>query len=443
MLIKLLENNSLFKRITKSNIGLRMFNGIFWTFTGTSFAKFIVLIAGIMCARILGKSQYGEFGIIRSTIGMFVTFGSVGLGLTATKYISEFKEICKEKVSSVYYLTNLTSVVTGATISFLILILAPFIAEKSLNAPNLVNDLRLGSLLLFITTINTAQNGTLAGFEDFKSISINTLIASICESIFMIFGAYYFGVTGAILGFGLGYFVFIVKNFFSIKNNFTKYNIVKCKNSINFKDLSILYKFSLPATLSSLLVAPVFWIIRSMLVRNSGFAEAGIFEIADQWKLMILFIPSAISQIILPMLSNIASSNGKTYWKILRINAYINGGVSLLLAVIVTLCSGFIIKFYGTDYNNVFPLVILAFSTIFSSLSNVAGISIASRSKMWIGFGFNLFWAIFLISLTYIFLNQNMGSVGLALAVFYSYLVLAFFQFIYLFWLQKKSNGGN
>lgn len=44
-------------RLKTSDVMSRMASGAFWSFTGTAFAKFIVLVAGIWCARILGQER--------------------------------------------------------------------------------------------------------------------------------------------------------------------------------------------------------------------------------------------------------------------------------------------------------------------------------------------------------------------------------------------------
>lgn len=80
----------LIKKITNNKIGKRIASGAFWSLTGSVFAKFLVLVSGIICAHILSKEEYGQFGIVRSTINLFVTVGSAGMGVTAAKYISEF-----------------------------------------------------------------------------------------------------------------------------------------------------------------------------------------------------------------------------------------------------------------------------------------------------------------------------------------------------------------
>ena len=75
--------SQLIQRLKTSDIAHRMASGAFWSFTGTALGKFIVLLTGIVCARILGKEVFGQLGIVRSTIGMFIVLGTSGIGVTA------------------------------------------------------------------------------------------------------------------------------------------------------------------------------------------------------------------------------------------------------------------------------------------------------------------------------------------------------------------------
>ena len=54
------------QQVLTSDIGKRIAYGAFWSMTGTALGKFLVLVAGIICARILGKEIFGEFGMVRS-----------------------------------------------------------------------------------------------------------------------------------------------------------------------------------------------------------------------------------------------------------------------------------------------------------------------------------------------------------------------------------------
>lgn len=425
--------NLLKSKFLSSDIAKRMASGAIWSFTGTALAKFIVLVSGILCARILSQEEYGEFGMVRSTINTFVVFGMAGIGLTATKYISEYKKTQQSKISGVYILTNGFALLTGILITLLIYYLAPYLAVTTLNAPHLERAIQLGAVLLFFTVLNSAQNGTLAGLENFKAIALNTLWGSIAESILMLVGAYYAGVMGAILGYGCGFIVLYICNHLSIRKSFSLLNIKIVFSSFNKEYLRLLYKFTLPAALSSFMVMPTYWIIRTILVKKCGFEELAIYEAADQWKVIILFIPTAISQVVLPILSGLSTDNNeKKFWKVLRINLFLNAGVAFVVAFVVSCFSPFIMSFYGNNYTDYSVLIVLCFSTIFSSISNIIGLSISSRAKMWIGFLFNLFWAILIIGFTYSFLMLEFGAKGLSLAILITYIIHSLLQLLYL-----------
>lgn len=421
-----------YQRLMSSDIGRRMATGAFWSFTGTALAKFLVLVAGIFCARILGKQGYGEFGMVRSTISLFVTIGFAGLGLTATKYISEYRKTAKERIGSIVYLTRGFALLMGVLITSIVLLISPYLANDILEAPYLVDDLRVGAVLLFVTVINGAQVGVLSGFENFKAIALNTLWGSIAECSFMLLGAWFYGVFGAILGYGIGFAVLYVFNRCSINRLLNTEGISVSRSSFNKTDLSLLYKFSLPAALSSLMVVPTYWIIRSMLVRHDGFGELAIYEAADHWKIIILFIPSAISQVVLPILSSSLGEDENKFWKILNLNILLNAGVATVLALLVGCCSALIMGLYGNGYEDTCTLIILAISTIFNSIATVVGLSISSRAKMWTGATFNILWAMMVIVGSYCFISLNWGATGVALAILLAYMIHTMLQLSYI-----------
>ncbi len=416
----------------------RIMSGAFWLFTGTTLSKFIVLVSGIICAHILTKQEYGQLGIVRSTISMFVILGSAGMGVTATKFISQYKKINPERIPSIYILTNYFAFISGILVSILILLLAQWIADSLLQSIELTNSIRIGSILLFVSIINGAQNGTLSGFENFKSIAINTFWGSMAESIFMLLGAYFGGVFGAVLGFGTGYVVIYVLNHLSINATLKKEGIPVIMKNFDTKDLKLLYTFSLPSVLSSMMVAPTFFIIRTILTRNSGFEELAVYEAADQWKIIILFIPSAICQVVLPILSSIESEKSE-FWKVLKYNLFLNASIATIISLIVIFASQYIMTLYGSCYkkDNV-ALCVLAMSTIFTSMASVVGASIQSRGKVWQGFGFNCLWALITIVTTSLLVRKGLGAVGPALAILFAYAIHTIFQLAYLKICEKS-----
>ena len=418
-----------------------MANGAFWTFAGTATAKLIVVVAGIICAHILTQKEFGEYGIVRSTIGMFVVFGEAGLGLTATKYIAEYREKFSNRISGIYLLTTGFALCTGFLVASLVLFFSKDISVGLLKAPELESSIKMGAVMLFVAVLNGAQAGVLSGFEDFKAIAINTFWGSLAESLFMIAGAHYYGVPGAVLGYGVGFAVLLVLNRLSIRRIFLNSNIRVSINRIKDCDFHILYKFSLPATLSSMIIAPTYWICKTILTRECGFEEVAIYEASDQWRTMILFIPSAISQIVLPILASVVNVDKNKFWKVLNLNLILNGSITFFIAAIVIIFRPYLMGVYGSGYESTTTLVLLALSTIFSSLANVVGLSISSRSKMWQGFVFNLIWAIVVIALSKYFVDIFYGAAGIGAAILVAYIIHTILQLTYLKIIMRTNNN--
>lgn len=421
--------SQLIHKINSSDIAKRMTKGVYWSLIGTALGKLCVFLTGIVCARILGKELFGELGMVRTTIGMFIVLGAAGIGVTATRYISLYRDKEKSHAASIYKLSTYFSWIVGLFISALVFYFSRTISTTSLNTPDLKYAVELGSIMLLLSIVNGAENGTLVGFEDFRSIATNTFIGSLAESTLMIIGAYYYKLEGAILGFGAGILVLYLLNKFASRKNFKRQDIIIKDQKILATDWKLIYRYSIPATLSALTVTPALFVIRSILIRHNSYSELATFEVADQWKVILLFIPSTISQIVLPILSSIKKE--QTFKKTVRMNIYIAAMVSGILALLTIVFSNFIISFYGADYTNTYPLILLSLSTIFSCISNVIEMSIYSKDKMWISFTMSIIWAIILIVLSIYFENLGLASTGLALSVFLSYVIKSIYIGIY------------
>lgn len=425
---------SFFNKKNKSDIASRMAKSVFWSMAGALISRGLMLIASIIVARILGKEVYGEFGIIRSTVNMFFVFAGFGLGMTATKYVAEYRVSDPDRAGQIIVISELFAIVTGLLVAVAVVALAPLLAEKSLNAPHLTGVLRIGALILFINALNGAQTGALAGFEAFKTIAkVNTGVG-LTSFPLLTLGTWFGGLKGAVWALAANMAINWLLNNIALRKELTKFN-VSFTFSKSFKELPILWKFSLPATLSSIMVSPVLWVCDAMLVNQpDGFSQMAIFSAANQWKIAILFIPGMICQIVLPMLSNLKNPNqNDDYIKILKYNIYINAGVSLIMASIVSLFSKFIMNSYGLGFNTgKWVLLILAFSSVLISINSVIGQAIASKNLMWYGLLFNGLWAVVLFIVSLFFLRLGMGAIGLALANLIAYMLHTLWQFAFL-----------
>tara|TARA_B110000971_G_scaffold87312_1_gene89701 strand:+ start:881 stop:2236 length:1356 start_codon:yes stop_codon:yes gene_type:complete len=412
----------IWENIEKSDIQRRITSAAFWSLTGAVISQSLLILTSIIVARILGLEEFGELGIIRSTISMFSVFAGFGLGLTATKYVAELKIKDKEKTGKIIGLTTLFAVAAGFVIAIIIFVFAPFIAETTLNSPHLVDELRLSAVILFFSAINGSLTGTLYGFESFKLITKVTVAAGLLSFPVQIGFTLIFGLYGSLLGLGFSVFVLCVFNLIAIRKEAFKLGIIiQFKKSLT--ELPIIYKFSLPALFSGLMVTPTIWFCNTMLVNQpNGFAEMALFSASNQWSSAVLFVPTVISKIALPLLS--ASINENQFIRILKINVFINFVLALLIAISIYIFSSLIMDFYGEGFqkgNTV--LIILAFTNIFIAINGVIGQAIAGKDKMWMGFLLNTFWSIALVTSAYVFLLKfEYGAKGLAYAFLLSYI---------------------
>ncbi|RKU63132.1 MULTISPECIES: oligosaccharide flippase family protein [Parabacteroides] len=424
-------------KIYKSDLGNRFLNGAFWSLLGAISGRGFVLLSFIFVARILGQHTYGELGIIRSTINMFTVFAGMGIGATASKFISQYRNNEPNRIIDIYSLSNTISIIIGFIGAFSLIVFSPYIADKSLEAPYLTFEIQLGAIVLLFTTINGAQSGALSGFEDFKSIALNTFISGTIQSLLLVLLSYYYGISGCIIALGFGCIFLSLFNHFSLKKQLTKYN-TKHKQTyllmrISKDMIKILWSFSLPTVLSSILVIPVLWWARTFLISKSSFSEMAIFDIADQWSIMVLFIPSTLTQITLPLLSNTLSGNKHIqYIKLVKANIILNIAISFVISAFVILLRKYILELYGKEFIDTTPLIFMMISSIMISGCNVVGQVIASRGKMWHAFFFNAIWSIWIILFTLLFVNQNLGASGLAIAITISYFLHFIAQIIYL-----------
>ena len=139
---------SLRDKIVDLSIGYRLARGAFWSLTGTIMSRGLGIISSIIVARLLGKSSFGELGIIQSTVGMFGTFAGFGMGVTATKFIAEFRKSNPARAGQIIGLSSMVAWISGATMAIALVWFAPWLASHFLAAPHLTRFLRIASLML-------------------------------------------------------------------------------------------------------------------------------------------------------------------------------------------------------------------------------------------------------------------------------------------------------
>lgn len=421
------------KSILYSDLNRKIATDSFWILSGNIISKVALLIATIVMARYISKEEYGQFGLIKSTILMFALFAGLELGITSTKYIAQYVGKNNNKVERVIGLSNLFAITLSLLISLLVYIFSEEIA-KQISAPNLSHEIKISSFILFFSSLNGIQTGILNGLQKFKVASINNLIAGVISSILLMISSIYGDLDSIVIAFGLNFVIIFVLNYISIKKYFYSDFKINIFSKNNFQEIDVLLQFSLPAILAGLIVSPVVWLCNYFLVnQQNGFVEMANFDIANQWRNTVLFVPSALAQIVLPLLTS-SIGNKEAYSKMFYKNLKINFFVGFSFVIILVILTPVIVWFYGSKYENAaFPMIIMFITTGFISVNNVVGQAIASQGKMWLGLFVNIAWAIVLLLSAYLLIMKcHLGAIGISLAYLISYIFHTIVQFAYI-----------
>ena len=426
---------NIFKKMDSSKKDL--LKGSSWILIGNLFSKFLVFCATIAVTHILTKDLYGQLGIIRSTVQMFMAVSSFGIGATATKYIAEYRNKNAKYAIRVYWMASLFIALMALFAVCMLLLFSSHIAYNMLHAPEIVNKLRVGAFILFFSLMNGAQSGALSGFEDFRHLSYSNILNGILEITLLPLGAYLWGLTGAVLGFGSCFLLVFIYNTYHVNNNFkrTSINIFSVVKEIKPADFSILYKFSFPIALSSWLILVMYWVSKTMIVKDADFTSMANYDVAEQFKAQLMFIPGILSQVLLPILTNrTAEKQSDEAKSMIWMNIRINIIITFSIFLIILLFGKYILMIYGKEYTNTFPLYILCFCAVIDSISNSYVPVIISTNKVWNVLVFNLIWGIILFS-AYTFCRTILVPEN-ALAI--AYLSAAFVQMILMTMYLRK-----
>lgn len=420
-------------KLAESPIAYRLARGAFWSLVGGVGSRALTLVSTIIVARLLGKEGYGEVGMVQSTIGLFGVFAGFGLGSTATKYIAEFRLKDPERAGRIMNLTLVISLISGVIISILCLASAPWLSAKTLNRPDLASLLGAGALLLFISTLGGVQSAALSGFESFRAIARINIWQGAISPLIAIPCVWFFDVQGAIASFTIIAAFGLILSSIALNSECKKFQISQKIDSSIWHEQPILWKFALPSMFSGLMMVPTIWITNTILVnQHGGYGELGLFNAANQWRMLIIFLPGLLTSAMLPVLSETHGREDKSdFIRTATLNLKITWVIALPLTVFAVTLNKPLAMLFGKQFLGAEKMISYLMIACFLGIVNGAiGSALAGAGRMWTGTIMNLGWSIVLI-ISSIFLIPHIGGLGLATAYFIAYLFHTLWVMVY------------
>ena len=407
------------------SVRARLATGAVWSLSGAVLGQSFGLVTSMLTARVLGKTHYGELGMIRSTVEMFGIFAGIGLGLTATKYVAELRNKDAERTGRIISLCLLSSSGGGAAGALLLAGLAPLVADSVLHAPQLRVSLAIASLLLAANVVAGVQRAVLAGFEAFRETAVVTLVQSAAGLPLVVGGALGAGVNGAICGL-LAPTAIVLASGAGYGRKVCSASHVRLRPVAALAERAVLDNFSLPALLSTILTGPATWWTNAMVARRpGGYAELGVFQAANQWRSVFLFVPSVLGYVATPLMSSLwGEKDVKRTRRILLGAMLASGMVALPVLLLLLVFTDPVMAAYGSEFRGRGGVLRLtAVTGALVAVQSPVGNFIAASGRMWLGVLMNGGWAAVLLATTWLLLARGWGADGLALAYLIAYAV--------------------
>lgn len=393
----------------------KLFKDSFWAVFGNGFGNALMLLAGILIARFLGKDLYGEYGVVKTTMFYIASFATFGLGFTSTKYIASSIKENPACLRSIVRSSMTITLLFSGLIAGLLLMFAPLVA-RFLEEENLVFPLRALAIVIVFKAITTTQIGILSGFKDFQHIAYNSLGSGLVMLALCVPLTYFFGLKGSLLSLLLSQMFNAFINYFSVR----KYVRV-LSGQIRKPYTREMLKFSLPVALQESSFTICHWAAILLLTKLSSIGELGLYTASVQWNSIILMIPTLLTNVVLSYLSS-SANNEVQHKRNVRVMLLVNLVCTLIPFVVVYLLADLIASFYGPTFSAMSGVLrICTFSTILEATASVFKSNLLAKGCPWLLFSLRCLRDCFLVVAVYIMLISTGGENG---AMMYSWAVL-------------------
>lgn len=409
-------------------IRVRIARGAFWLLVGASAARIASVATSIIVARALGVVQFGAFGVVQNTTALFATFAGMGLGLTATKYVAEYRETAPDKAGEIIFFSTRIAIASGLVMMLLLFLGAPLLARYALANPQLSSALRVSAAALLFTAASGAQLGILAGLEAFKSVGMVTCISNLVLLAATATGVALFRLPGAIWGAVLGAGLTVYINHLAVLAATRKNGIVVSGRRFR-SQVAIIKSFSIPAVSGGIMTGCAAWACTAILVNTAGYKQMGIFNSSNYWRQAILFLPATIGYSLLPVLSSLnATRDDRGLKRVILMGVLINLGLAMIVGLPIVVFSRSIMRAYGKGFEDgARVLLVIAVAGGIIAVNNHLSRVAAGIGRMWLSFRFDLCWSLASLVLS-LLLIPRYGAFGLAEAALGAALIQCGYQ---------------
>ncbi len=292
---------------------------------GGFITKILGMLIKIVMTRLVGTEGIGLYMLIMPTFTLLIAVAQLGMPVAISKLVAEDKRNNKNLVFSSLPI----SLILNILIMFILLFLSPFLSNHLLNEPRTALALKAIGFVLPFISISSILRGYFFGKQKMIPHVVSNITEDIIRLIILLIGIPIFLKQG--LEFAIAFivlsniiseltsivvlFFFLPKHFKISKNDFIP-------NRSNTREI---FAISLPTTASRLIGSIGYFfepIILTFFLLKNGYSNNFIvteYGILNGYVMPLLLLPSfftqAISQALIPIVSNSYANNNVNYAK--------------------------------------------------------------------------------------------------------------------------------
>ena len=424
-------------RASRSSSFRTIIGGGLYLAVSTALAQVLGLAGSILLARLLGREDFGAYGVLASTTLMVGALASSSLHVTALKFVAQHQAGAPERAARIYGLCFLSSVVAGA-IAALAIVLASDSLAAYVAHPSLAPLFRITGLTIPFAAINGVQTGRLLSLKNIRALALVSIASSATQLAILPIAALLGGLQG--LSYGLLGHAVLSCGLHSLALMLVDRAATPSLRVVEFwQERAVLWTFALPHLLSALVSAPAqWWPIMLLSQSSNGLEQVAVFSAAQKWRQLVLFLPGMVSKPSIPLLAE--SFGTQDYARAAKILALAIGINALAIAPIVgflLLASDPLIGMYGSEYreDGVATMRIIVCAGLIQAFMVPLGDALTTAGRNWSGLAGGILRSLVLVAAAIALLHAGFGASGVALAHLLSALAMLVIQVLLLAWV--------
>lgn len=414
----------------KSILTSRLVKSTGITIFGSGLAKVILMIATFICARLLTKSEFGEFSFIRNTLITVLSVCALRFGALCTKYAVE--AIKSKESSTRLLLLLLFSFSISLLVGILLFILPKNVLMSIFETESSLFYFRIIGIFLPLFMIQPLIESILRGLMEFKVVAYLQIFMALFFLLSIILGIKLLGLIGAFTALIIYYLLY---SLISVLLFFRHKGFIKIllKSNSLYTEKKALYTMIIPTFITSFIDAPVYWISQAILANQCNMASVGTMSAVVQLRNTAYIIPAFFFSTYMSFASKLNSTKQyKQYYSQFQKMILLFFLVGVIIFIVFSIFAEQLLSLFGSNYiGDVKPLYIanatIPFYLLFSLLNIHMVIKEHQRNMLFITFYsefFSLLLFVILLRFSYILPVSTyfISQIFLVILKFFSYL---------------------